>query len=215
MVGLEQPFHCRACYNGIDTAFTVRYNRTNVLVVKDMNRDLVRRLLLYIIDQLQNMEAPISTTRLVKLLYLVDLEYYRRHSRTLTGIDWVKYKHGPYFFELPNLVRSVSSDLDTDEVLTERGPGFTYRTFTAHDDVTDIMPFSTEVMIKNILDQWGYEDLKDILDHVYETMPTKYAHYKQPLDFTYETDHLVLQEARESIRDFVTLDELLAKYSVA
>lgn len=54
-----------------------------------MNEELVSRLLLYITAKLQEMKAPVSPVRLICLLYLVDLEYYRRHGKLLTGLEWI------------------------------------------------------------------------------------------------------------------------------
>lgn len=179
-----------------------------------MNRELVRKLSLYIIDQLQDREAPISTIRLVKLLYLIDLEYYNRRNQTLTGIDWLRYKYGPYFMELPEIIRSVGIDLETTEVMTERGRGFTFRTLQPQD-ISETIDFATEALINRVIDKWADEDTSVLLEYVYETLPVKYGKMSEPLDFSYETDHLILQLARESAEDFVTLDELLAEFGDA
>lgn len=58
--------------------------------MKKSKRRLVERLILYIVYRLQTMNAPISRTRLLCLLYLIDLEHYRRYGRTLTGLEWIK-----------------------------------------------------------------------------------------------------------------------------
>lgn len=176
-----------------------------------MNRGLVRSLLLYIVDQLQDMDAPISTIRLVKLLYLVDLECYRQRYETLTGIDWVKHHYGPYFFALPEVLDSVKLDLEPEEVLTERGRGVTYTVYEPQD-ISDVVSFATECRINEIIKAWAYEDLEDLLKYVYGTLPVKHGQYSRPLDFTYETDHLLLQVARECPQELVTLEELFEEF---
>lgn len=176
-----------------------------------MDRELVRRLLLYIVDQLQDMEAPIATIRLVKFLYLIDLEYYNQNYKTLTGIDWIKYDYGPYFFAWSDVVCSTPLDLETEEVMTKRGPGVTFRVFE-EQDISDIVPFFVQATIDRILKQWAYEDLSILLEHVYETLPTKHGIDLKPLDFTLETDHLLLEHALETETDFFTIDELIADY---
>lgn len=176
-----------------------------------MNQELTRRLLLYIVDQLQDMEAPISTIRLIKFLYLIDLEHYNQRYQTLTGIDWVKYKYGPYFFEWPSVVRSTGLDLESEEVITEHGRGVTFRT-VEEQDISDTVSFSVQVMIDRILKQWADEDTPILLEHVYETMPVKHGSDLQPLDFTLETDHLLLERAIDTATDFLTIEELIADY---
>jgi hypothetical protein len=198
-----------------DTRLTGRRSRTHasqgLRFEKKMNRELTRRLLLYIVDQLQAMEAPISTIRLVKFLYLIDLEYFNRRCEALTGIEWVKYDYGPYFFDLPEVIRSTRLDLEPREVETEHGIGITFRSLEPQE-ISDIVPFSVQVMINRVLKQWAFEDTPILLEHVYGTLPVKHGDYGQPLDFTYETDHLLLQEARESMEDFVTLEELFEEF---
>lgn len=50
-----------------------------------------RRTLLYVAQRL----GEVPNTRLHKLVYLIDLEYYLRHGRTLTGAPWVRHNYGP------------------------------------------------------------------------------------------------------------------------
>jgi len=176
-----------------------------------MNRELVRRLLLYIVDQLQDMEAPISTIRLVKLLYLIDLEHYDRYYKTLTGIEWVKYDHGPYFFALPEVIGSACLDLEPEEVETTRGKGVTFRSLETQD-ISGVVRFPVQAMIDRILKQWAHEDTPILLEHVYGTLPVRCGTYRQPLDFTLETDHLLLEHAVETASNFLTIDELIADY---
>lgn len=178
-----------------------------------MNRNLVRNLSLYIVDQLQDMEAPISTIRLVKLLYLIDSEYYRRHREHLTGIDWIKYHYGPYFMALPEIIKSLGIDLETREIETERGRGFTFRTLE-EQSLRGIVDSSTEILINRVIKRWANEDTSELLRNVYETLPVKHSQFNEPLDFTYETDHLILQAARDlaSDDDLVTLDEFLGEF---
>ena|SRR5664280_2675757 len=50
-----------------------------------------RRILLHLAQML----GEVPHTRLHKLVYLIDLEYYRRYGRTLTGAPWVRHNYGP------------------------------------------------------------------------------------------------------------------------
>jgi len=46
----------------------------------------------------------IGTTKLIKLLYLVDCEYFKWTRATLTGATWVFYHYGPYSSELIDVI---------------------------------------------------------------------------------------------------------------
>lgn len=150
-----------------------------------MKRDLVRKLLLYIVDQLQDMEAQISTIRLVKLLYLIDLEYFKRHNEILTSINWVYYSFGPYFFEVGDVLRSASIDLDSREVLTRSGKGLTFRSLE-EQSISKLVDFATEQQINRIIKKWALEETSEILDFVYNTQPIKLGKRGSPLDFSLE-----------------------------
>ncbi len=176
-----------------------------------MKKDLVRTLILYITGQLQDMDSPISTIRLVKFLYLIDLEYYRHNYETLTGIDWKKYKFGPYFFELPQVLKSVDLDLEPEEVLTQSGRGVTFSIQGQQRIPTGIDSFG-ESIINRAIKKWAGTDTPTLLESVYSTLPVKYGKYGESLDFTYETDHLIIEEARKNAKDFITLDELLNEF---
>lgn len=186
-----------------------------------MNKELVKRLVLYLVDQLRDMEAPVSTIRLVKYLYLIDLECFRRNYQTLTGIDWIRYKYGPYFLGWGDVVKATGLDLEVEEVLTEHGTlmshgtGKTYRTY-AEQKIDDIVDFSTEQLVRRILKEWCLADRDVLLEHVYSTMPVKNAQYGKQLDFTYETDVLAANEAFDEIQrtgEFLTIEELFAEFN--
>jgi hypothetical protein len=148
-----------------------------------MNRNLVRKLLLYIVDQLRDMEGEVSTIRLVKLLYLIDLEYFNNHGSLLTGIEWAYYSYGPYFFELNDVLRSASIDLDAREVITRSGRGFTFKTLE-EQTITKDVDFATEQQINRILKKWALEDTRSLLAYVYNTLPIKSGQRGNPLDFS-------------------------------
>lgn len=147
-----------------------------------MNRKLVQRLILFLVDQLQDLDAPISTIRLVKFLYLIDLENFHRYGETLTGIEWMRYKYGPYFFDLPEIIRSSSIDLDATELETERGKGVVYKALEPQS-ISGLVPFATENMIIRIVQTWAHEDLKVLLQYVYSTDPVRNAEYGKRINF--------------------------------
>ena len=147
-----------------------------------MKKEIVESLLTYITEQLINLEAPCSTIRLIKYLYLIDIEYYKKHKRTLTEIEWVRYKFGPYFFAMPTIMKS-SLGFEYVEKPTENGFSRTFRP-TKHHDISKVVDFSTEKMIQKIIEKWANAKLDELLKHVYDTRPMKAAEFCKPLDFT-------------------------------
>lgn len=152
--------------------------------IDTMNRELVRRLFLYLVDQLQDLDAPISTIRLVKYLYLIDWEHYCRHKKTLSNIDWINYKYGPYFYELPEVLKSTKLDLEIQEKFSSTKVTRTFRVYEEHK-IEDLLDYGTESWIRKIITIWAYEDLEYLLDFVYtETEPMRFSKYGNKLDFS-------------------------------
>ncbi len=150
-----------------------------------MNTALVKRLLLYIVDQLNQKEAPISTIRLVKYLYLIDYEFYKVHSETLTHINWIMYLYGPYFYESPKIIGSLDIDINPEEFVNIEGmKGITY-SVKREQKIDDIVDVGTKMMVLKIIKQWAQEELNLLLDYVYaDTEPMQNAIYKKSLDFS-------------------------------
>ena len=178
-----------------------------------VNRSLVRRLLLYIVDQLQDMEAQISTIRLVKLLYLIDLEYYARHEKTLTGISWHYYHYGPYFFEIGDILRSASIDLDATEVATASGRGYTYRSLE-DQDISRFVDFATEQQINRIIKRWALEDTRTLLAFVYNTTPIKSGSRGTPLDFSLAIEKPITRQQQDDASLSTAFRLMLASESI-
>lgn len=147
-----------------------------------MKKEIVESLIPFLTEQLSNLEAPCSTIRLVKYLYLIDVEFFKKHKRTLTEIDWVRYKFGPYFFAMPEIMKS-SLGFEYIEKPTDNGFSRTFRT-TKHQDISKIVDYSTEQMIQKIIEKWANVKLQKLLDYVYSTPPMKSADYCKPLDFS-------------------------------
>ena len=100
--------------------------------------------------------------------------------------------------------------MEIEEVESKKGNAVVFRS-DDRQDIFDIVDYAVNVSIDETLKDLAHEDLEILLERVYGTLPVKYGAYRQPLAFTLETDHLILEQARVEDQDFVTLDELLAE----
>jgi len=144
----------------------------------------LQKLILYVVDQLNQMGRAPSTIQLVKYLYLIDLEYARIYRRTLSGYGWIYYKYGPYAFEIADTARRVGFYLVEEEFETGEKRGRYYRV-----DQEARFPNELGSIVKDITDRvlhiWGLASTAEILDHVYfETEPMEDAIYGELLDFS-------------------------------
>jgi len=171
--------------------------------------DLPKNLITYIVLRLQDEEVPITSTRLIKLLYLIDLEHTIKFGTPLTNISWVRYKHGPYFWEWNTLLKATQLDINPEEVTTEAGyRAITYRTYEEPRLDKFVPKYASQVLINNILNRWMFEDLDVILEHVYDTEPMYHAELEQPLDLTLAQDVALANEALATADDILTSEEI-------
>lgn len=188
-----------------------------------MSTKLLERLILYIIDKVESEGGAMSTIRLVKFLYLIDVEHYRRYGQTLTGLEWVYHKYGPYAFALPDSFARLRLDMEEEEYITLEGhKGRRFHVYVPQD-ITDILPFAKQVLVDRVLKWWMWEDTNVLLEHVYfETEPMQRGQRGKVLDFStvrrdvvteeveFHLDPVKVQTLRERVRQ--TLTDIRAEY---
>ncbi len=178
--------------------------------------NLILSIVSYVIDR----GGYVTKTKLIKFLYLIDVEYYRKNRIKLTDFDWIFYKFGPY----TNQFEDVYSNLSRGDINIERKVGNEYDAdiistpikYDLNEVVTDP---STSLMIKKILNRWAKERLSKLLDFVYfETEPMENARKLERLDFTTilpETDEVFylkkskikpkkLKQLRQKLKDQIS-----------
>jgi len=148
-----------------------------------MDEDKVKNIVFYILEQAENQEIPIGKTRLIKLLYLLDLENYRLRQMILTGLNWIFYKFGPYTFEIEDFFNKIG--IKKEEIYINEVKRFSRleKEFEEEDIKLDI---ETKTIIKNLIEEWGTADLNKLLDYIYfDTEPMIKAQTRgEKLDFS-------------------------------
>jgi hypothetical protein len=111
--------------------------------------------------------SPLKT-RLVKLLYLTELEYFRRTGKRLTDLKWIFHHFGPYAYALGDLLGNP----DDDRVAWS----LTRRPSTSDHDM--------QICVSQVVHEWGNADLNALLDYVYfDTEPMQAATRGEALNF--------------------------------
>lgn len=151
-----------------------------------MNQTILPNLILYLVQAIREAGGQPGITRLVKLLYLIDVEFYRRRQRTVTGLEWVFYKYGPYAFEIESVLDSLGMDL-TEQDHSISG-GRTFRSFTSTGSDIGIDAIGgrpVQIVADSSVEIWGLENLNKLLSFVYfQTEPMIDAQVGMPLDFS-------------------------------
>ena len=147
-----------------------------------MNDNNAQAAVTYFLERAQNQDIPIGKTRLIKLIYLLDIEIYRLYQRFFTESEWIFYKFGPYSFEIEDALSRLAI---SEEDLPASGGKVFRKMSIESDEPMAKLDIETKAIIEKLLEEWGTSDLNELLDFVYfETEPMLGAKFKQRLDFS-------------------------------
>jgi hypothetical protein len=143
----------------------------------------------------------VTKTKLLKLLYLCDVEYYRAFRRLLTGFQWKFFHLGPWSSELDPILQELVSRGVLVEQVSSR-PDYDTKFFRTSEDFDLGRLFGTfkeEVPVKRVLERWAESSTGEILDHVYfHTEPMEHGIRNEPLDFTTVSEQPAVNYSRQA-----------------
>lgn len=113
-----------------------------------------------IVKESQSRSLKTTKTHVLKLIYLVEVEFFREHRRRLTDVVWVYYKYGPYVFNFDEYFDGKCLSITT--------PFEDFSAISLNDfcDVGEIESNAKRV-IKKIVTKYGDCSLNQLLDIVY------------------------------------------------
>lgn len=152
-----------------------------------MSNLILNSLIIHIVVELADMGIGFGKTKLVKLIYLVDVEYYRARRKTLTGMEWIFYHYGPYSSEIDAALDELAFDIPQESVQTAGGRAAIV--FKLAGDLKSRLGEHVEIselrLVNRVIGDWGETDLNPLLNHVYfYTEPMKDATRGERLDFS-------------------------------
>lgn len=136
-----------------------------------VDRSGLEDLILYIIAKLSNSKIKIGRTRIIKLLYLIDLVALRRLNEKITGLKYYYHFYGPYAQEIIEVLDKLShcGKVETTTIPAHNGMvAYDYR-------VQDLPKVSLEPekrrLVDEIISKFGRMRLDKLLEVVYSTRP--------------------------------------------
>jgi hypothetical protein len=129
----------------------------------------------------------VTKTKLLKLLYLFDVEFYRVHGFTFTGFEWKFFHLGPWTSEFDVLLEKLVAHETIVETKIAKPDYETkfYRASEAAELGPHFVKYSDQAILRTVLDAWAESTTGEILDYVYfRTEPMEHGIRNQPLDFT-------------------------------
>ena len=144
-------------------------------------------LIAYVAARCRERSIALSQTKLVKLLYLIDVARVASRRDPLTGLHWVFFHYGPYAIELLETV---------DEIAGTRKIGRTWNQAALHEAAADASDgedwlSSTRRTVDRVIDRFAPLALNELLDHIYfRTAPMIGATRGDPLDLARARDQV-------------------------
>lgn len=143
-------------------------------------------LIAYIVARARGRDVTLNRTKLVKLLYLIDVERVRSRRAPLTGFHWVFFHYGPYAFDLIDTLDAMEGE---ELTVDQWHDSVLYRAAPDASDASD-WPVGTKSMVDHVVDEFGGLELNELLDFVYfHTGPMIDARRGQPLEMSRARDY--------------------------
>jgi uncharacterized protein YwgA len=135
--------------------------------------DLTQKLDNVVVYLLQNLPSNPTRTKLMKLLYLADLQGSNKKGETITGASYYNYFYGPYSDDLmASLNRLKGTKIDEIPGVTSDGQEFyLYSVKSAEESTESMLTGDERRILKSVAKRYGDLPLKDILSIVYRSDP--------------------------------------------
>jgi hypothetical protein len=144
-------------------------------------------LALAILTRIGERGGSCNRTKLLKLLYLSDIEHFRGSRETVTGFDWLFYLYGPWAREYDELLASLEAEgsISLDAWGRETIEGERMNVIEPRK-LEGVLKGAVECLtVQRYIDRWAASSVPSLLDFVYfETEPMDSAIKGARLDFS-------------------------------
>lgn len=140
-----------------------------------------------ILTRLRELDSTASKAKLLKLVYLADIEHVRKTGSTLTGFEWLFYLYGPWAADFDNTLEQLQSEgvIDVRDWTDTSFEGKEIRIADPLDLGKVIADTDEYFRTKRMIDTFATLSTPELLDYVYfSTEPMEGAEKLKPLDFT-------------------------------
>ena len=145
--------------------------------------ELTHHLIAYIVD---NLHKRLLKTNLLKLLYLVDLEYYKKKGKQATNFRYFYYKKGPWTSQYDQIL----SELEGFEIISlkkeklKKKEGYFIFCRGPRPRFEPTLPADLKGIVDRLLFIFRESPQKDLLRYVYSIEPMKSTKFGETIDFS-------------------------------
>lgn len=137
----------------------------------------------HIVASLRHVEGR---TRLMKLIYLSDIEAVARLGHPISGARFYSYTHGPFAKEVLETLREMRGfwiEETCDQINNAGECCYTYSISRFPHEPLEIEDADARAIVNEIVDYWGERPLRELLDYVYDNEPFKSTPVGQDITF--------------------------------
>ncbi|MGC2111541.1 MAG: type II toxin-antitoxin system antitoxin SocA domain-containing protein [Candidatus Korobacteraceae bacterium] len=149
-------------------------------------KSTAKELVLSILTRIKELDASASKTKLLKLLYLADIEHFRTTGETLTGFAWIFYWYGPWSSDYDQLLDQMEAEavLARNQWAAGNLDGERLSAIESRDLGKTIANTNEYFRIRHLVDTFAALATSELLDFVYfDTEPMVGAEKGKRLDF--------------------------------
>ena len=174
-----------------------------------MFKDKDKRVILYLIKNTNP-----NTTLLFKLLFLCDVEYYKKNKKKITSYEYIKYNFGafaqPIYFDLAYLDSINLISCKTLKKINIFNKEYEECKYSIVQDIPIKLDFNEEMAIKQVINLSKKYTLQQIKNIVYDLPMVKKAKFGEILDFT-----VLKEEGDSKIKNLAKYNEVIKKLKLA
>lgn len=134
-----------------------------------------------IIQEILNNLGSLTRTKIVKLLYLLDIESTERYGKKLTDFEYKKYYYGPYDQKIVSLLDNPKY-FNVTLGVTSSGSQF-YNYSVGPRKPTIPIDSMTKDLVDEIVNKYGRIHLDKILEIAYDTQQFKVTDFGEKIKF--------------------------------
>lgn len=128
----------------------------------------------------------VSRTVLVKLVYLADVEFYKRYARKMTGLEYQHFHYGPFNWLIPDtaeelVAKKLLTTISTTNVYGD--PTIIYRPIQEKPSLDALDSYCLDV-VHAVNTKFSRFTFTQLLDYVYSTPPMTGVPPGEIIDFT-------------------------------
>lgn len=154
-------------------------------------REILKNLIVYFTFKVDKL----TPTKLVKLIYLADLDHYKKYRYTISEVPFYSYHYGPWHHIIDKVVQEECGELiEVESIQTRKGD--VIRIHKPKVDQASIEFPRSEMFetLNEVVEKWGRISTKKIIEHIKSASPFIETEKGQFIDFM-----LVDSEFRKSI----------------